>query len=90
MVACEKEKNCSKVEVLRERDAEKALGMDSNREPILRKVTIAGRYCESGDIIAEDVFLPDPKPLDILARRRRRKLDVIAEQLLDGDGPVRR
>jgi len=37
MVPCEKEKNCSKVEVLRERDAEKALGMDSNREPILTK-----------------------------------------------------
>ena len=69
MVPCEKEKeeNSSKEEVLRERDAEKALSMDSNREPILRKVTIAGRYCESGDIIAEDVFLPDPKPLDILA-----------------------
>ena len=31
------------------------------------EVTIAGRYCESGDIIVKDATLPDPMPGDILA-----------------------
>jgi diaminopimelate decarboxylase len=35
------------------------------RQP--RTVTIAGRYCESSDILARDVSLPDPQPGDILA-----------------------
>ncbi len=30
-------------------------------------VTIAGRYCESGDILVRDVTLPEPNPGDILA-----------------------
>jgi diaminopimelate decarboxylase len=37
----------------------------SGRSP--RIVTIAGRYCESGDILVRDVSLPDPQPGDILA-----------------------
>ena len=37
-----------------------------NEEPS-QKVTIAGKCCESGDIIAEDVMLQDAKPGDILA-----------------------
>ena len=37
------------------------------KEKTLRTVTIAGRYCESGDIIAKDATLPDPNPGDILA-----------------------
>jgi len=32
-----------------------------------RTVTIAGRYCESGDILTHDVSLPDPHPGDILS-----------------------
>lgn len=32
-----------------------------------RCVTIAGRYCESGDILVRDCMLPDPKPGDLLA-----------------------
>lgn len=31
------------------------------------KVSVAGKYCESGDIIAKDVYLPDVYPGDILA-----------------------
>jgi len=30
-------------------------------------VTIAGRYCESGDILVRDIALPEPSPGDILA-----------------------
>jgi diaminopimelate decarboxylase len=30
-------------------------------------VTIAGKYCESGDILIRDIALPDPHPGDILA-----------------------
>ncbi|MCH7606455.1 MAG: diaminopimelate decarboxylase, partial [Chloroflexi bacterium] len=36
------------------------------REP-MEKVTIAGKYCESGDILASDVMLPEVGPGDILA-----------------------
>ena len=32
-----------------------------------RIVTIAGRYCESGDILIRDIVLPDPRPDDIVA-----------------------
>lgn len=31
------------------------------------KVTVAGKCCESGDVLAEDAFLPEAKPGDILA-----------------------
>lgn len=32
----------------------------------IETVTIAGRYCESGDILIENIKLPSPKPDDIL------------------------
>lgn len=32
-----------------------------------RMVTVAGRYCESGDILISQVSLPDPRPGDLLA-----------------------
>lgn len=35
--------------------------------PATRKVTIAGKCCESGDMIAADVYLPDVERGDILA-----------------------
>ena len=35
-------------------------------EPV-EKVTIAGKYCESGDVLASDIMLPELKPGDILA-----------------------
>ena len=31
------------------------------------KVTIAGKYCESGDVLASDIMLPTPEPGDIVA-----------------------
>lgn len=40
------------------------LGVAANQ---MRRVTIAGRYCESGDILIRDIDLPDPRPGDILA-----------------------
>ena len=36
-------------------------------EPSAERVTIAGRYCESGDILAKDVDLPITEPGDLLA-----------------------
>lgn len=30
------------------------------------KVTVAGKHCESGDILVRDVWLPNPEPRDIL------------------------
>lgn len=33
----------------------------------LEKVDIAGRFCESGDIAAKDVLLPEPEPGDLIA-----------------------
>jgi diaminopimelate decarboxylase len=36
-------------------------------EPEADKVTIAGRYCESGDILIRDFALPSVSPGDILA-----------------------
>jgi len=38
----------------------------ANRNP-QRKVTIAGKYCESGDLLATNVMLPELAPGDILA-----------------------
>lgn len=32
----------------------------------LEKVTVAGRYCESGDILIKDIELPNPEEGDIL------------------------
>ncbi len=32
----------------------------------LARVTIAGRYCESGDILAQDIELPEPRPGDLI------------------------
>jgi diaminopimelate decarboxylase len=37
------------------------------KEPPQEKVTIAGKCCESGDILAKDLLLPKPKEGDILA-----------------------
>lgn len=36
-------------------------------EAAVETVTIAGRYCESGDILIHDIALPDPRPGDVLA-----------------------
>ena len=38
----------------------------ANQEPS-RKVTIAGKYCESGDILASDIMLPELDSGDIIA-----------------------
>jgi diaminopimelate decarboxylase len=38
----------------------------ADREPV-EKVTIAGKYCESGDLLARDVMLPQVAPGDIIA-----------------------
>lgn len=40
---------------------------NKQNEPCDKKVTIAGKCCESGDIIAEDVMLPNTERGDILA-----------------------
>jgi diaminopimelate decarboxylase len=36
------------------------------RTPAQEKVTIAGKHCESGDILVKDLHLPETKPGDIL------------------------
>jgi diaminopimelate decarboxylase len=38
----------------------------ADKEPT-EKVTIAGKYCESGDVLASDIMLPEVMPGDILA-----------------------
>ena len=38
----------------------------ANLEPA-EKVTIAGKYCESGDLLASDIMLPKLEPGDLLA-----------------------
>jgi diaminopimelate decarboxylase len=38
----------------------------ANQEPV-EKVTIAGKYCESGDVLASDIMLPKAEPGDIIA-----------------------
>jgi len=40
-------------------------GSLQNARP-LRRVTIAGRYCESGDILVQDIELPEPHPGDLV------------------------
>ena len=35
-------------------------------DPLTQKVTIAGKHCESGDIVIKDALLPETKPGDIL------------------------
>jgi diaminopimelate decarboxylase len=42
----------------------------ANRDPAgepLQTVTIAGKYCESGDVLIDDVLLPELEPGDLLA-----------------------
>jgi len=50
----------------REPHAEERGGATASECPP-RTVTVAGRYCESGDILVRDVSLPDPRPGDVLA-----------------------
>jgi diaminopimelate decarboxylase len=38
----------------------------AHREPT-EKVTIAGKYCESGDVLASDIMIPEAEPGDIIA-----------------------
>jgi diaminopimelate decarboxylase len=38
----------------------------ADREPV-EKVTIAGKYCESGDVLASDIMIPEAEPGDIIA-----------------------
>jgi diaminopimelate decarboxylase len=38
----------------------------ANQDPV-DKVTIAGKYCESGDVLASDIMLPRAEPGDIIA-----------------------
>jgi diaminopimelate decarboxylase len=40
---------------------------DRHGEPRNRVVTVAGKCCESGDILIRDIALQDPRPGDILA-----------------------
>ena len=41
--------------------------VDRADAPSTEAVTLAGRYCESGDILASDVWLPDVRPGDVIA-----------------------
>jgi diaminopimelate decarboxylase len=36
-------------------------------EPATEPVSVAGLHCESGDVLIDDVLLPDPRPGDLLA-----------------------
>ena len=45
---------------------EVVLAGKANQDPT-EKVTIAGKYCESGDILASDIMLPKSQPGDIIA-----------------------
>ena len=38
----------------------------ADREPV-EKVTIAGKYCESGDLLASDIMLPEMESGDLIA-----------------------
>ena len=40
--------------------------VNSKTDCKIEKVTIAGRYCESGDILIGDINLPSPKAGDVL------------------------
>lgn len=44
-----------------------ALIANKAREKPDELVTVAGKCCESGDILIEDIYLPNPEPNDILA-----------------------
>jgi len=44
-----------------------ALAATRMREPAAHTITVAGRYCESGDILVRDAPLPDLMPGDLLA-----------------------
>jgi len=36
-------------------------------EPVVTTVSVAGLHCESGDVLIDDVALPEPRPGDLLA-----------------------
>jgi diaminopimelate decarboxylase len=44
-----------------------ALIADRAGAPAERRATIAGKHCESGDVLIEDAMLADPRPGDVLA-----------------------
>jgi len=44
-----------------------ALAATRMREPAMHTITVAGRYCESGDILVRDALLPALMPDDLLA-----------------------
>jgi diaminopimelate decarboxylase len=44
-----------------------ALAVERAREPATETVTIAGKFCESGDLLVRDVELPRLQPGDLLA-----------------------
>jgi diaminopimelate decarboxylase len=46
---------------------QEALLADRPAAPEAGRVTIAGRYCESGDVLIREIGLPEPKAGDILA-----------------------
>ncbi len=47
--------------------AQEALLANKASSPNTKKVTISGKYCESGDVLIPEVDLPDPQAGDILA-----------------------
>jgi diaminopimelate decarboxylase len=44
-----------------------ALAADKARAPVEETVTVAGRFCESGDVLVRDIALPRMVPGDLLA-----------------------
>jgi len=44
-----------------------ALVANKSEEPASERVTIAGKYCESGDVLIDDIALPRIEPGDIIA-----------------------
>ena len=59
----------------------------ARRDGAARAVTVVGRHCESGDVLADDVELPATLvPGDLLAVRRHRRVHVSARLALQ---PVR-
>ena len=52
------------------------------------RVTIAGKYCESGDVLASDILLPTPETGDIIAIPRRRGLLPLHGQQLQFEPPA--
>ena len=59
-------------------------------QPRTEVVTVAGKHCETGDLIARDVPIQPVETGDILARvRDRRLLPVDVEQLQQAGAPRR-